>query len=334
MIAAESFTLEHLEAIKGTRKVDKTILERSIYALGLLEALARVGLPFIFKGGTCLLLLLDSPMRLSTDIDIVVQPGTDFEHYLDEASKILPFKRKEEQERRRSGSIEKHHYKFTYDSPAYGREFYILLDILFEENHYAKTIKKPIINSLIITEEPYVNVTLPTVDCILGDKLTAFAPHTTGIPFGIGKELEIVKQMYDVACLFDVATDYNDVYETYMATVKSEISYREKNLSYQDALRDTIDSAACIAGRGLIGEDYQLYLSGIRSIVDHIFNTRFTAELAVEKACKVMYVASCILTGTSFTKISEYEPYLSLTITDPKYNKLNKLRKFEPEGYA
>jgi len=85
---------------------------------------------------------------------------------------------------------------------------------------------------------------LPTVGCILGEKLTAFAPHTTGIPFGIGKELEIVKQMYDVACLFDVATDYNDVYETYMATVKSEISYREKNLSYQDALMDTIDSSA------------------------------------------------------------------------------------------
>jgi hypothetical protein len=62
-------------------------LERSIYALGLLEALARVGLPFIFKGGTCLQLLLENPMRLSTDIDIIVKPGTDFEHFLEEFSK-------------------------------------------------------------------------------------------------------------------------------------------------------------------------------------------------------------------------------------------------------
>ena len=79
MILEQNFSIEHIEEIRGSRKVDKTILERSIYALGLLEALARVGLPFIFKGGTCLLLLLDSPMRLSTDIDIIVEPGTDFE---------------------------------------------------------------------------------------------------------------------------------------------------------------------------------------------------------------------------------------------------------------
>ncbi len=64
MLSEQNFSLEHIEEVRGSRKVDKTILERSIYALGLLEALARVGLPFIFKGGTSLLLLLDSPMRL------------------------------------------------------------------------------------------------------------------------------------------------------------------------------------------------------------------------------------------------------------------------------
>ena len=90
-------------------------------------------------------------MRLSTDIDIIVKPGTDFEHYLEEAAKIIPFKKVEEQERRRSGNIEKRHYKFTYDSPAYDRELYILLDILFEENHYSKTVQKPIKSSLLIT---------------------------------------------------------------------------------------------------------------------------------------------------------------------------------------
>lgn len=29
-----------------------------------------------------------------------------------------------------------------------------------------------------------------TLDYILGDKLTAFAPHTTGIPLGVDKELD------------------------------------------------------------------------------------------------------------------------------------------------
>ena len=334
MITAENFTLEHIEYVKGSRKVDKTILERSIYALGLLEALARVGLPYIFKGGTCLLLLLDSPMRLSTDIDIIVKPGTDFEHYLEEASKVIPFKRKEEQERQRSGSIEKRHYKFTYDSPAYGREFYILLDILFEENHYAQLIQKPIRNSLLITEEPYVNVTMPTAECIMGDKLTAFAPHTTGIPFGVGKELEIIKQMYDVSCLFDIATNFSDVYETYMETVKSEIAYREKDITYREVLLDTINAAACVASRGLVGEDYPQFFAGIKAITGHIFDGRFTAELAIGRACKVMYAAACILSNTEMKRIENPDDYIRAQISVPEYAKLYKIRKFEPEGYA
>ncbi|MFA6681104.1 MAG: hypothetical protein WCS35_03650, partial [Sphaerochaeta sp.] len=62
------------------------------------------------------------------------------------------------------------------------------------------------------TEEPYVKETVPSVNCILGDKLTAFAPHTTGIPFGVDKELEIIKQLYDVSVLVDAHDNYDDVY--------------------------------------------------------------------------------------------------------------------------
>lgn len=60
-----------------------------MYAFGLLEAITRVGMPFVFKGGSCLLLLLDHPMRLSTDIDIVVKPGTDIESYIKRAPIIM-----------------------------------------------------------------------------------------------------------------------------------------------------------------------------------------------------------------------------------------------------
>ena len=35
MILEENFTMEHIEEVKESRKVDKNILERSIYALGL-----------------------------------------------------------------------------------------------------------------------------------------------------------------------------------------------------------------------------------------------------------------------------------------------------------
>ncbi len=68
MIHSTSFTQDHLGSIRTDFPVDNSILERTIFALALLEALARVGLPFIFKGGTSLLLLLDTSRRLSTDI--------------------------------------------------------------------------------------------------------------------------------------------------------------------------------------------------------------------------------------------------------------------------
>ena len=73
MLSKGNFTLEHVMDLKKNRIVDSFILERSIYAFGLLEALCRVDMPFIFKGGTSLMLLLDQPRRLSTDIDIVVR---------------------------------------------------------------------------------------------------------------------------------------------------------------------------------------------------------------------------------------------------------------------
>jgi predicted nucleotidyltransferase component of viral defense system len=75
MIRKESFEEEHVRDLQKSSKRDPVLLERTVYAFGLLEALARVGMPFIFKGGTCLMLLMDHPHRLSTDIDIIVSPG-------------------------------------------------------------------------------------------------------------------------------------------------------------------------------------------------------------------------------------------------------------------
>jgi predicted nucleotidyltransferase component of viral defense system len=45
-------------------------IEKSIYALALLCGLVRSEVPFVFKGGTSLILLLNAFRRLSIDIDI------------------------------------------------------------------------------------------------------------------------------------------------------------------------------------------------------------------------------------------------------------------------
>ena len=77
MLTRDNFTEKHIRELQNNSNRDPILIERTVYAFGLLEAIVRVGMPFIFKGGTCLMLLLEHPQRLSTDIDIIVEPGTD-----------------------------------------------------------------------------------------------------------------------------------------------------------------------------------------------------------------------------------------------------------------
>ncbi|RGG79453.1 hypothetical protein DWW82_00135 [Clostridium sp. AF17-2] len=335
MLTKDNYTLEHINELRKNKNTDTFILERSIYAFGLLEALCKVKMPFIFKGGTSLMLLLEHPRRLSTDVDIIVPQGTDVESYLKKVKDVFPFEKVVQQERIGKNGIAKKHYKFYYKSPVKNDTlFYILLDILFEENHYARIVRKPIKNDLLNTQGEDLEVVLPSVDCILGDKLTAFAPHTTGIPLGIGKELEIIKQMYDVAALIDVFDDFEDVYNSYMAIVETEINYRGLDISANEVLMDTIDTAACIAGRGQLGNEYPMYLAGIKSISTHIYDERYSAEKAVQSACKTMYLAACILRKSNFEKIIDCNLYLDCNIGKSNYSKLSKLRKFNAEAFA
>ena len=109
MITKETYSLEYVNTLREKYKKDPSLLERVLFAFGLLEAITRVGMPFIFKGGTSLMLILDHPLRLSTDIDILVKPGTDVDHYINEAAKIFPFKTFDEDRRVGKNNIKKRH---------------------------------------------------------------------------------------------------------------------------------------------------------------------------------------------------------------------------------
>lgn len=335
MLTRENFSEKHIRQLQTESRRDPGLIERTLFAFGLLEALVQVGLKFVFKGGTSLMLLLPHPMRLSTDIDIVVEPGTDIEQYIEKAKVIFPFTDGGEQERTAKGSIEKRHFKFIYDSPTNKSEtLYILLDVLFEENHYQQTIRKEIKNDLLITEGTNLLVTVPTIDCILGDKLTAFAPHTTGIRFG-KKNLEIMKQFYDISTLIDEFSDYDVVKETYKIVSKTEISYRGIDCSPKDALMDTIESALCIGTRGKTSpDDYPNYLEGSRRVTNHIFTGGFSMEQASKLAPKVIYMAACLLTGEQYEWYMDRAALKQKALTQPDLIQMKGFRKVDPSGYA
>ncbi len=171
MIDISSFTDRHIQNIKNKYpSLDQFIIERTIFAFGLLEALARVNTPFVFKGGTALILLLEKPYRLSTDIDIVVEPTMDIHEYLDEAARIFPFIRMETQVRKGKNNIIKKHFRFYYQSPSTDNEVPILLDVLYEKHGYSKVIEKEIKNELLLTTGIPTKVYVPSIESILGDK--------------------------------------------------------------------------------------------------------------------------------------------------------------------
>lgn len=335
MISRASFEEDHIREIQRNSHRDPVLIERVIFAFGLLEALVKVGLPFIFKGGTCLMLLLKKPRRLSTDIDIIVEPDTDIDAYISKASLIFPFISQEEDVRKGKNGIVKRHFKFTYNSPVNGKPFYILLDVLFEKNHYSETVKKNIEMDFLVNEGEPLKVRTPSIDCVLGDKLTAFAPHTIGIPLGHHKDMEVMKQMYDVASLIDEFTDFSKVCDSYNAISKAEISYRGNNISSKDCLLDTFHAASCVAGRGkILPDEYPLYVKAIRDLHDHIFSENYSTEIASTRAPMIMYLTMCMVTGQKFEKITDYSEFIAMQIQSKDLVSLKNLRKANPLAYA
>ena len=335
MLKKENFTEEHIRDLQSASHRDPLLLERSVYAFGLLEAITRVGMPFIFKGGTCLMLLLERPMRLSTEIDIIVAPGTDLNTLIEEAGKIFPLVRDDEQVRKGKNNIEKRHFKFVYESPVMERSIYILLDVLFEDAKYKRLIAKPIKNELILTDGEDLTVQIPSVESILGDKLTAFAPHTTGILLNSNKDMEIIKQLYDVMTLIEVAEDFTEVRETYYSLVQDEIAYRGLDIGPGDALRDTYNAAVSIASRGKVSkEDYVSYLQGLRDVRSHIYVENFSAEEASKRVPVVMYLVACLLKNVRFEQHIDSAAYLGAGFISDELKALKSLRKVAPAGYA
>lgn len=187
MINQKEISREWLIQIsRDKRNVDKILVEKVIRALLLLEGLVKQRLPFVFKGGTALMLHFNSAKRLSIDIDIILEgEAGNLASKLDAIAKEQGFLRKELQHRTTQSKIKKEHYKFFY-MPLYktrNDEEYILLDILFEKINYSKIISLPIQSTFVPVVGNPLNVDVPCLEDILGDKLTAYAPNTTGIPY-------------------------------------------------------------------------------------------------------------------------------------------------------
>jgi hypothetical protein len=322
---------------------DIALIEKTIRALSLLEALARSGCPFLFKGGSSLMLHLNTSKRLSIDIDIICPPDTIIENYLNVYAEEYGFRKAKLVERVSRANVPKQHAKYYYEVtyPGNGGQDKILLDILFEEIHYTKVVSLPIKSPLLIIEDSPVIVNLPSHEDLLGDKLTAFAPHTTGIPYYKGEKkctMEIIKQLFDVSSLFDLTDDLTITRETFNKFVEVELQYRNlDSTNVQQVLDDIYNTALCISLRGQLDpEEFKLLQDGISRIGSFIHSERYTIDSAIVNAAKAAYLSKLIERGIN--EVHHYSPNdidnLALEVLqEPIPTKLNKLKKTRPEAF-
>lgn len=211
------------------------------------------------------------------------------------------------------------------------------MDILYEDNLYSETKIVPIESVFLHSEGENVEVTLPSINCILGDKMTAYAPNTTGIPYGAGKELEIIKQLFDVSKLFDLFDNISIVRDTFNVIAQKELEYRNKiNLLPGDVLDDIFITSCVIAFRGAKRQDAFKELStGVTKIKGYIYSENYILESGVLSAGKAAYLSRLLNSNTS--DIGErFNPKLdlkSLLIPGGSFKQLNTIKKFSPEAF-
>ena len=335
MISNQSRTKEWIIGIRANSPGRAPILiEKMIMALTLVENLRLSGLDFIFKGGTSLILLLGMPQRFSIDIDIVLTRDQNLDEYIQAVLDQGVFHRVEEN--KRAGDLPKQHYKFFYNSVIQGKESHILLDILFEEDPYPTLQEVSIVSPLITVTGEITRVTCPALECLLGDKLTAFAPHTTGISYGVGKELEIAKQLYDVAILFDASTDVNLVGAAFENIALKQLSYRAmREQTSIDVLMDVFYTAVLIGMRGSSpSTEYAELLGGFKKLAAFVYSGFFSLDSAILCASKAAYLSALIANQKdSIQRFENNQDISSWSIVNSDYSKLNKLKKTSPEAF-
>jgi hypothetical protein len=282
--------------------------------------------------------------RLSIDIDILC----------DESDKILnqifdqlvtdsPFDLWEENPREHV-SIPKKHFKFYFNSVINNRADYILLDILQGSNIFPKTQSKPV-NLEFFECENQVKVKVPTINGILGDKLTAFAPNTIGISYqvkGQVNSMQIIKQLFDLGELFSFASNLQEITASYQAFLAAENGYRNKNYSMDQTLNDTVETCFIISQMDLRGsvenEQTEILRRGIRQVQSHLINRQFQLIDAKLATAKIALMAQMLRTNSTPTTLpirfdNNTLNEISMENLSGKFVILNRLKAILPEAF-
>lgn len=338
MIHLHTLSVEWLKSVASKLgKVDSSLLEKAVRALFLAEQLKVNDLTFVFKGGTSLLLHLEKPLRFSIDVDIVTSDDkAALVKAMDAVVETGEFARWEPDERTLRKDLPVDHYKFFYKSqfPSPTAENYVLLDVLYQKPLPVWVQQKAMQHPWLKTEGELVQLTLSTIGGLLGDKLTAFAPTTTGILYSKNRPVEIIKQLFDIGCLYNLVNDLTEAQTAFQTIAAEELKYRGLAIKDMEVLDDAFSAALTICDRNLNDSNFQHLAKGIHNIKPHIFY-RFVIEDAMAGAAKVMLLTTLLRQDIKEAppKFGAAKDIVNWLIPSTDYNRFNKLKKTNPEAF-
>lgn len=342
------FTVNWINTKKEKISGNPVLIEKTIHAFALLGYLVQLETDFIFKGGTSLLLHAPQIRRLSIDIDIVF--GGDIEGFTKNISQIpgnSPFTRFEEDDRGDRCLPNRKHFKFFYISSISNKEDSILLDIVLEDPSYIPFVESKLIKGNFFETAMELSVKVLTIEGLLGDKLTAFAPHTIGIPFvterGISMTMQVAKQIFDIGELFNIATNFKNIEIAFKKTFKKENEYRDNKFTEEQVLQDTIEICLDLCQLRLKGfkntKDTNYIEDGLKRLDSHLVREKFrTDNEAKITAAKVFCIANTMMNNKNFDfNNSRYNPDIIEKIKNIQlpapYERLNRLKPILSEAF-
>ena len=342
-LAKECFGKDWINGKSRSLHTGNTFLEKSLHAFELLGRLQEEGLDFVFKGGTSLLLRLPKPKRLSIDIDIVSKESSKSLERILKRCVSTPFTGHDEDKRIHKRPPRRRHWNFHYKSiDPKSPEQYVILDMLDEKVLYPDVDEVDIKTSFIENDHG-IKVRVPTVDNLLADKLTAFAPNTIGQKYDEGYPEKMVKHLFDIGELFNNAKSIHTVTDVYVRIAKAEIGYREKEkkIVFNECLDDTVETARLVSGLSISQEFHKknspLLRKGIDQLRGHLMGVDFGVRDAAIAAAKSAYMAIAIRHGHKMgfgdLRYDKTKEAILKGVKLKRFSELSKIVQISPEAF-
>jgi|WetSurMetagenome_2_1015567.scaffolds.fasta_scaffold00173_8 hypothetical protein len=232
------FTREHIDS--HALAASPSLAEQAIHCLELVAELSAAGLPFQFKGGNSLLLVLPDPQRFSIDVDIATNetPGA-IEEALDrivrEQGVFLKWAGRRHTTKPWLPLASFYlFYKSHYVNEA---DAFVMLDAQLTRSPYA-TRQTPVTCGALYKSDARAEV--PLAASIVGDKLLTLGPETLGIPVGKGKGAQRLKHVFDVSRLLSERPLLSGIRESFTACIGHENALQGKTFTVTQVLSDTL----------------------------------------------------------------------------------------------